>query len=74
MADLLYCIALNCVGIPNIVARQGTVIFTYPKNAVFKLAPGPDRVRIAHRLTVERSILTLILILTTFVACNLRSS
>lgn len=37
-------------------------------------APGPHRVRISHRLTVEYSVIALVLILTTFVAYNLRSS
>lgn len=47
---------------------------TYPKNAVVQLAPGPGRMRIAHRFAVEHSMLALILILTSLVASDLRDS
>lgn len=47
---------------------------SYPIYAIFKLAPGPQRVREAHRLAVENSILALILVLAPLVACDLRSS
>lgn len=54
---------------------QGVYIYiTYPVNAIVKLAPGPDWVRIAHWLTVEYSTLALIFILTALVARYLRSS
>lgn len=70
VADLIYWTELNCISIPNKVY----IYITYPINAVVELAPGPDRVRITHRLTVEYSTLALILILTALVARNLRSS
>lgn len=47
---------------------------TYPEHAILKLPPGPDRMWVSHRLTVEYSTLTLVLILTALVACDLRSS
>lgn len=47
---------------------------TYHGNAAVQLAPGPDGVRITHRLTVENSMLALILIFTALVACDVRNS
>lgn len=70
VADLMYWTELNCISIPNKVY----ICITYPINAIVELAPGPDRVRITHRLTVEYSTLALILILTALVARNIRNS
>lgn len=47
---------------------------TYPGKAIVEFAPVPDRIRISGRLTVEHSDLALVLILTTLVAYNVRSS
>lgn len=42
---------------------------TYPYASRVDLVPGPDGVRVAHRLTVEHGAVTLVLILTALVAC-----
>lgn len=54
--------------------RRTTTTTTYHVEPVVQFAPGPDRVGVASGLTVEQGLLALVLIVTTLVAYDVRTS